>query len=172
MDGGNGIAGEVPGSAIDKKARFIWLLVQPLPNFMFFGCQVVPVIHDVLVETFLVTEGVPPEEKSQKNGGNQIGGRVGVQRKFSEKKIGDRKRIANGKRCKVCHGRHHDEGVTLVDFNREIPRNVFENDVCLDVIEQQETGDFGVFSELPVVDFFGNPDEKKCESGKEKIVEA
>ena len=38
-----------------------------------------------------------------------------------------------------CHRGEHHEAVTLVDFDAEVSRNIFENHVCLQVVQEQES---------------------------------
>ena len=74
------------------------------------------------------------------------------------------------------HGRQHDQAVTLVNLNAEIARDVFENHISLNVVQEQECENF----EVEVFLFLGAPDgacyqvngangEQVVEIGEERV---
>ena len=92
----------------------------------------VAVVHDVIVEVFLVMER--PAGGNQCCDENSYDGALAVLFCFSDRGRKILNHVRDGKGCDKGHRRQHYKAIALVDFDAEISRNVFENDICLDVI--------------------------------------
>ena len=152
MDGGNSVTDKMPWTTVNKEAVGLGLFLEPSENFVFFDGQVVAVVHDVFVEVLLVMEC--PAGKD--NGGDECADHGALDILFlavhRSGKVLDH--VGDGEGCNKGHCREHHEAVALVDFDGEIARDVFENDVRLDVVQEQESENLevGVVALSGVVD--------------------
>ena len=146
MNGRHAVTHEVPRTTVNKESVRLRLFLEPTENFVLFDGQVVAVVHDIIVEILLVMD-CPAGEKQ---GGNEHAdkGCLAVQ-------------LAAGRRCEVLdhvgdregrhksHGRQHHKAIALVDFDAEVARDVFENHIRLQVVEEQKCENLEV-SKVPL----------------------
>ena len=126
----------MPRTAVNEEAFGLGLFLEPTENFVFFDGQVVAVVHDVVIEVFLVMEcptgeGQGDNQHDEECGLAVIGGAVAWSCKVLDK-VGDRQ-------CgHKSHRREHHQAITLVDFDGEVAGDVFQDHESLDVVQQQE----------------------------------
>ena len=135
VDGRYSVTHEVPGPAVDKQAVRFGLFLEPAENFVLLGGQVVAVVHDVLVEVFLVVERPCAKDDGDDDHARKCE-RLCLFLACGCCEVLDG--VRDGERCDKRHAGQHHQAVALVNLDAEVARDVLENHVGLHVVEQKE----------------------------------
>ena len=128
VDGRDSVTHEVPGPAVDKQAVRFGLFLEPAENFVLLGGQVVAVVHDVLVEVFLVVERPCAEDDGDDDHARKCE-RLCLFLACGCCEVLDG--VRDGERCDKRHAGQHHQAVALVNLDAKVARDVLENHVGL-----------------------------------------
>ena len=139
--GGYAVGDKVPGSSVDEQFVRGLLFVQPFPDFLLLGGQVVPVVHNVTVEVRLVMESPARKEKRKEESQHQH--RRGL---FFGLGVGTEifNQVGYRQRRQKSHAGNHHQAVALVDFDTEVAGHVFQDHVGLDMVQGEEYENFQI----------------------------
>ena len=134
----------MPGATVDKEAVLLGLFREPSENLVFLDGEVVAVVHDVLVEVFLVVECPGGKEGAGHEGYQQGCHCVLLGILSAHRGDGLLDKVCYGEGSYKRHGREHHQAVTLVNLDAEIARDIFKDHVGLNMVQEQEGENFQI----------------------------
>ena len=134
----------MPGTTVDKEAVLLGLFREPSEYLVFLDSEVVPVVHDVLVEVGLVVECPGGKEGCGHKGYQQGGHCVLLGILSAHRGDGLLDKVRYGKCAYKCHGREHHQAITLINLDAEIARDIFKDHVGLNMVQEQEGENFQI----------------------------